>query len=58
MLPLQRARMLRAVTQQFSIGPERPALRLRHQGGGKHKLYDSQVPQVSRELTWFANDWR
>lgn len=34
-LPLRQARMLRAVTQQFSTGPERPALRLRHKGGGK-----------------------
>lgn len=33
--------MLRAVTQRLSAGPERPGLRLRHKGGGKHDLYDS-----------------
>lgn len=33
--------MLRAVTQPFFTGPERPGLRLRHEHGGKHDLYDS-----------------
>jgi hypothetical protein len=34
-------RMLRAVTQRPSAGPERPGLRLRHNHGGKHDVYDS-----------------
>lgn len=33
--------MLPAVTQRLSAGPERPALRLRHEDSGKHDLYDS-----------------
>lgn len=40
MLPLQQARMQDAMTQQHLIGHERPTLRLRHKGGGKHELYD------------------
>ena len=50
--------MQRAVTQRHSIAAERPALRLRHQDGGKNELYDSPgTPQVSRELAWFVVDW-
>ena len=52
------SRMQRAVTQRHSIAAERPALRLRHQDGGKNELYDSPgTPQVLRELmTWFVVD--
>ena len=50
--------MQRAVTQRHSTAVERPALRLRHQDGGKNELYDSPgTPQVLRELmTWFVVD--
>ena len=34
-------RMLRAVTQRLSAGPERPDLRLRHKPGGKHDVCDN-----------------
>ena len=52
--------MQRAVTQRHSTAVERPALRLRHQDGGKNELYDSpSTPQVLRELvTWFVVDRR
>lgn len=39
--PLQHIRMLRAVTQPLSTGPERSGLRLRHKHSGKHDLCDS-----------------
>lgn len=38
--PLQRTRRLRAVTQHYSVGPQRSALRLRDNLSGKNDLYD------------------
>lgn len=55
--PLHQTRMLRAVTQRTSCGPQRSGLRLRHNHSGNHNLYDGPGTTVSQKLTWFVVDW-